>query len=456
MTRFTALALLLCASMACAADSSRPSADNRFAAEFAPLLTARCVKCHGPEKQSGDFRLDDLAPDVGKDLARWTAVRDQLRDGLMPPAKEPRIDDVRVRAVVAWISAQSKIRPALLPNQGNLIPHELLFGKPAEAGSPPAGRVWRLSPEAYMGFVRDVTRGKAPAGLVQPFTLVPERGIRDFAGLYTIDEPSTEILFRNAEAMVDVQTARTSGVAEFVLLMDPAREPTRGHLESAIRTQFRMAIGRSPDADEVTRLIGLYEKCARDGERPAAVRTLLQAVLLRTDALFRSELGRGNAEGHGRNRLAPEELVQALSLALGDRRDAGLVAAVQKGELTTREQVAAHVRRILDDPKAEKPRLLKFFREYFESGQHVDRVSQRFGRRSSPQPLRMAGRAAGQYGRKVEDRRAVSPVPCLPDTESPNEGESLSHAVARRRQATHQVRHSGPGFEGHRPDGSGR
>ncbi|MGE3808521.1 MAG: DUF1588 domain-containing protein [Gemmataceae bacterium] len=83
------------------------------------------------------------------------------------------------------------------------------------------------------------------------------------------------------------------------------------------------------------------------------------------DALFRSELGKGPAEG-GRRPLAPEELAAAISLALGDRRDQTILAAAQKGELQTKEQVAAHVRRLLDDPKFDRSRILKFFREYFD------------------------------------------------------------------------------------------
>ena len=41
-------------------------------------------------------------------------------------------------------------------------------------------------------------------------------------------------------------------------------------------------------------------------------------------------------------------------------------AIVQR--VPAREQVAAHVRRMLDDPKFDKPRLLGFFREYFDYG----------------------------------------------------------------------------------------
>lgn len=283
----------------------------------------------------------------------------------MPPAKEPRPAPSSVQALVAWTTVQTCGHAAKLPSQGNLIPHELLFGKPAPAGAAPAARLWRLSPDGYMGFISDLGKSKSLPGLVQPFTLQPERGIKDFAGLYTIDEPSTEILLRNAEAIVEAQTARQNGVREFVALMDPANPPTRMQLEVAVQQQFKMALGRTAGADEVTRFIGLYEKCTKVSDSPGAAKTMLQAVLLPTDAIFRSELGKGAADG-GRRMLAPEELAAAISLALGDRRESQIMQAAQKGELKTREQVAVHVRRMLEDPKVDKGRILKFFREYFD------------------------------------------------------------------------------------------
>ena len=382
MTRFAWLLLLLCLP---ALSALEPPKSPRAAAAADthrdtvwPFLAAHCVKCHGPDKQAGDVRLDDLPDDPAKAPDRWAAVGEQLRNGLMPPAKEARPDAIKSRAVVAWVAERTGRRAAKLPNQGNLIPHELLFGKPAKNGDSPAPRVWRLSPDAYMGFVQDVTRGKL-TGLVQPFVLVPERGIKDFAGLYTIDEPSTEILIRNAEAIVEVQTGhevtdgkiqgKNGSVREFLALMDPAREPTAVQLEAAVQTQFKMALGRAATRDELKRFLDLYEKCAKAGDRPGAARTMLQAVLLKTDALYRSELGRGKADGTGRRLLAPEELAVAVSLALNDRRDSTLMAAAAKGELTTKEQVAAHVRRLLDSPREnDRTRVLKFFREYFEYG----------------------------------------------------------------------------------------
>lgn len=357
------------------------SQSSSLAAEDSPanvtkrVIETHCLKCHGPDQQEGEIRLDDLPNEVSRDMARWTRVLDQLREGLMPPEKEARIDAAQLDAVVGWLSQQTSSATLRLPNQGNLIPHQLLFGKPASANAAAPARVWRLSPDGYNGFVRDVHRGRTD-GIVQPFSVIPERGIKDFAELYSIDEPSTEILLRNAQAIVEGQSAhefkdgkirsKNDTVGEFVALMDPAIEPTPKQLESAVQTQFRMAIGRKADANEVERLIALYDKCAKDGDRPAAVKTMLQAVLLRTDAMYRSEWGVADSDGVGRRRMTPLEIARAVSLALGDRRESGIMQAAATGQLTSKEHVAAHVRRMLDDPKIAKPGLLRFFREYFE------------------------------------------------------------------------------------------
>ncbi|MBX9681893.1 MAG: DUF1588 domain-containing protein [Gemmataceae bacterium] len=343
-----------------------------------PFLQKHCVKCHGAQKQSGHFRVDELTADVGKDVDRWIAVRDQLRDGLMPPPEHPRPDNAQTRNVIAWVASQTGVVASRLPNQGNLVPHELLFGKATEPAGVTAARLWRLSPEAYLGFVHDVARGRVN-GLVQPFSLVPERGIKDFAGLYAIDEPSAEILLRNSEAIVESQTGYTikdgkfstknDTVRELVALMNPDKAATRADLEAAVQTQFRLAIGRAAGKDEVERFIALYERCRKTSDQAGAARTMLQAVLLRTDAMYRIELGKGPGN---RAMLAPDEIARSISLALLDRRDQPLTKAAEKAELATREQIAAHVQRILDDPKIDKTKFLKFFREYFEYGKAMD------------------------------------------------------------------------------------
>jgi hypothetical protein len=92
---------------------------------------------------------------------------------------------------------------------------------------------------------------------------------------------------------------------------------------------------------------------------------MLMAPLLSPEALHRFELGRGAVVRPGVSMLSPDELAFALSLAFSGDRERGLFEAAKNGGLRTREDVAKHVRRILDDTKIYKPRLLGFFHEYF-------------------------------------------------------------------------------------------
>lgn len=373
---YAAFAVLLCA---LPASVGKAAEDNSSTASL-QLIKAHCVKCHGPSKQEGEIRLDDLPQEVSRDLPRWRLVTEQIRGGLMPPEGEPKIDAQKLASITDWLVRQTAEQPRL-PNQGNLVPHDKLFGKPAGADAASPSRVWRLSPDGYNGFVADVHRGRHD-GVIQPFTVIPERGIKDFAQLYTIDEASTEVLLRNAQVIVDAQTSHklvdgvpkgnNDTVGEFVKLMNPALEPTRAQIEAAIQLQMKMALGRKADDAEVERFYTLYEKCVADGDRPAALKTVLQAVLLRAQAMYRAELGKASADSPRRKMLDPHELARAISVTLTDRRENLITQAAEKGQLNTKEEIAAHVERILNDPKIKKPGLLRFFREYFEYQLAVD------------------------------------------------------------------------------------
>lgn len=346
--------------------------------EGVEFLKRHCVKCHSTDKREADLRLDDLTGDILREGSRWAIVLQKVRDREMPPDDAKRPTDAERKAFVDWARSQLATLPQRKPNLGNLVPHDLLFGLPqtaSKSAKAPAPRLWRLSPDGYLGWVEDVAK-RSPEGLVQPFTANPERGIKDFSGIARVDEPTTEILLRNAEAIVARQTAidivdgkpktKNDTVREFTDFILADAPPEKAQLERAIQKQFSLAIARQADAEEVERLLALYDKCASGGDHAGALRTMLTAVLLKSDAMFRSEMG--GPDGM----LTPREAAAAVSLALTHRRERQLYEAAEKGQLKSREQLAAHVRRILDDPKIQKPRLLGFFREYFEYDNATD------------------------------------------------------------------------------------
>lgn len=389
-----AIALVLALLVPKTADAQE-RADAKFVDIF---LQTHCVHCHNEKKSEGELNLDEMAVDIAASRANFAAVLEQLRAGDMPPKKESRPKPADVARVTTWIQSGLAALPAapqadaksfVRPNEGNHVPHSLLFGGKPGPSVPPPSRLWRLSPEGYAaGLLRSV---KVDARRIpQPFALREDAGLKDYAALYWIDEGSTDILIRNAENIVKVLTSyklhtpknggpvrvsvnprtwfgeRIRPPEEFARLFHPETAPTREQLEAAVRIMYRMVLIREPSQEELDSLVALHAKCSEaPGDHVSASRTMLMAPLLSPEALHRFEVGRGAEIRPGVRMLSPVELAFALSLAFSGRREPGLFEAAANGGLKTKEEVASHVRRILNDREIYKPRLLGFFHEYF-------------------------------------------------------------------------------------------
>jgi hypothetical protein len=347
---------------------SQQAEPDSFDKTIAPFFKAHCLRCHSSEKKKGKFDLSPLGREIGKHRAGYAAILERLLAGDMPPEEEPRPDPRMGRAVVEWIKkglgtqiASDPTEMGVAPSEGNYLPHALLFGTPARQTLPPPPRLWRFGPGAYVEGVRGL-RSRASKELAQPFSLIPDPGIRDYSSLYVVDGAGTEVLLRNAEQIVQGQTEMVRDFAPILHLNVP---PTPEQLKTAIRTQYQLVLVREPEEAELAALIALYERNVKIADRPAAARAMLAAPFLSAEAAYRFELGRGREIRPGVRMLSPREIAFAVSLGLSDRRESGLFDAAAKGGLTTREEVAVHLRRILDDPKFPKTRLLGFFREYF-------------------------------------------------------------------------------------------
>jgi mono/diheme cytochrome c family protein len=95
---------------------SRAVADGRWQADAAgftstaqPFLKEHCMRCHGPEQQKGDFRVDQHLPNDFLDRTakeKWGEVVNMLNGHEMPPGKEPQPGPVEVAKFVDWITAQ--------------------------------------------------------------------------------------------------------------------------------------------------------------------------------------------------------------------------------------------------------------------------------------------------------------------------------------------------------------
>ncbi len=394
----------------------RPKVTRDVAAADAKAVRAfldkHCVDCHGADKKEGDFAMDKLAQDEVSARVGYASILERLVAGDMPPSSKRRPAATETAPVIKWIRAKLdeplKGQPTYYPVKekpidGNRLPHAILFGGKRGPSVPPPPRLWRVSPAAYTKWLGEFNAH----GLQQPFGLIQETGFRDFSALYAPDEGATGLLLANAELLVNAQVrghslvnvvetpaaaketlwpndgrTKTATEAEreklkkgvrvrqgnglFAPLMHPDVRPNKDELEKAIRKQYETAIARQPSEKELKSVLALYDDVASEGDLPLAGKTILMAPLMTPEAILRFEVGLGKEVRKGVRILSPREAAFAISLSLSDKRDLGLLSAAARGKLATRDEVAEAVKGILDDPKVAKPRVLWFFREYFD------------------------------------------------------------------------------------------
>ena len=96
-------------SVAQADDGKRDSAVH-FEKQVKPVLKQLCFRCHGPEKQEAQLRIDTLNIDlVNSDTGdHWEEVLNQVNVGAMPPEDELQPTPAQREAVTSWIHGELK------------------------------------------------------------------------------------------------------------------------------------------------------------------------------------------------------------------------------------------------------------------------------------------------------------------------------------------------------------
>ena len=137
---------------------------------------------------------------------------------------------------------------------------------------------------------------------------------------------------------------------------------------AAITYLFEALTGRQPKADESKQYLSILDQAINDLGKEEGVILGLAPIFLDREAVFRLELVEyGKPDRFGRVMLQGEELGLAVNAAFSYLPpDQTLKQSMVQGRLKTREDAAREVNRILSDPAIRKPRVLQFFREYFD------------------------------------------------------------------------------------------
>jgi len=152
----------------------------------------------------------------------------------------------------------------------------------------------------------------------------------------------------------------------YELMKEPGVSDKR--LEAAINFLFEVLTLRPPSEKETADYLTIVKKSIKDLGKEDGIFLGLTPIFLDRDALFRPELCEtGQPDKYGRVMLQGQELMLAINGAFSYiRPNSNLRVALAKGQLKTREDVKREVSHILDDDSIRKPRVLQFFREYFD------------------------------------------------------------------------------------------
>ncbi len=245
---------------------------------------------------------------------------------------------------------------------------------PAEAGDPPpnveevcdrdhamasAPRIWRLTAEQYENTLNALVPGGA-TGVSNPFAGA-ESGLRfkNFAAVFGMPEAAADILVRASGQFAPVWMKRlaTKHTCAATLNADCASKLVTDAGSQAFRRPLT-----GIEVTEYTQLVAA--RLPIDGPALAA-QAALEAMLISPSFVFRSELGAGAPDAHGRVKLTPYEMASAISYTLVDGPpDAALMTAAAGGGLETAEQVRAQVVRLLGNLDS-NPIAPRFLAEYF-------------------------------------------------------------------------------------------
>ncbi|MCR9119960.1 MAG: DUF1587 domain-containing protein, partial [bacterium] len=177
------------------------SATISAAEPFEAFLVKHCVRCHGPQLEEGDVRIDQLSRDfkAGADGHHWAEIVERINSGEMPPEDEPQPTVDEIAAVVGQLDA--KIRE----------------GRAARMAARPAVAHYRLSRKEYQNTVYDllgVRYDPAKPGELNEDTLW--HGYERIGSQLSLSPSHVDRYYRAADVVLDRAFPTTSSEARKV------------------------------------------------------------------------------------------------------------------------------------------------------------------------------------------------------------------------------------------------
>ncbi len=313
----------------------------------------------------------------------------EIPEGLEPPSSPAR----------SW-----RLHPhAYLVRMSELVHHSPAYD-PKRPGAYTKGDVFgltdRLGDTRALKLVLGTDHAQGSPGSNMP-TILPtlglrvDRGLQNYPHLYSVTGADVSQIAENAKVLMGYmihgpdpeyvvkglprpewkKTYRRWYPAEFERKRSPLNDlfeetgaPNQALMEACVRHLFAQLVCRPPRALELREYTENLRLRIESQGKGKGMLTGLLPIFLHHEALFSFELAeQGKPDKYGRVMLQDQELALAINGAFGYLPpDSALQTAIREGKLKTREDAQREVARILHDDSFRKPRVLRFFQEYFD------------------------------------------------------------------------------------------
>tara|TARA_R110002096_G_scaffold11515_4_gene42338 strand:- start:6030 stop:8513 length:2484 start_codon:yes stop_codon:yes gene_type:complete len=182
-------------------------------AKLEPFLKENCVKCHGPDKQKGQVRFDEVSWEItNNDTAqRWQDVLDVLNGGEMPPEDEPQPSDAELSRILDTLTgALLKARMRLTDHGGEI-------------------KMRRLNQREYANTITELF------GFKVPLHMVPEDGESE-----AFDTVGADQFFTSSHFEKYLELGKVVAANGFQWSGKPHQRPTKNSREAEERVTERL------------------------------------------------------------------------------------------------------------------------------------------------------------------------------------------------------------------------
>ncbi len=302
-------------------------------------LQAFCYRCHNDEKRKGDVNLarDENPRMIAQDRKVWLTALEVLEQEQMPPKKERQPTAQQRKDLITFLQKTLALDCDRVRDPGK-----------------PATR--RLNRTEYNNTIRELTG--LDLRLADDFS--PDAtgyGFDNLGEVLAVSPVLIEHYHQAARRLIAELVDRKAANPEphrRVFFVQPGGEVKERDAARQVIERFALKAFRRPaDAALVDKLLALYDKSRSRGEgHEAAVRPMLEAVLISPRFFMRIETSRPGVEGP--YEVDDYDTASRLSYFLwSGPPDEELMARAAKGSLNSPEALEAQARRMLADPRGQ-------------------------------------------------------------------------------------------------------